>query len=657
MGDTAAVGGAPRLRYQPALDGVRAIAVLSVMAFHAGIDDLSGGFLGVDLFFGLSGFLITTLLVREWAGTGRVSLGDFYARRVRRLFPALLLTLVLVAIYAQVAGPLATRRSVRLDAISSLFYVANWRFIFSSQSYFAEVLEISPLRHLWSLAIEEQWYLLWPVVLVVALRRWGTHLRALAALAACGAAASLAWMFRLVPPGADPSRAYYGTDSHAFLLLAGASLALLRQHSPLPRTPTAAAAAVRNLVGVAGLAVVVVLFLTARGDAGWLYRGGYAVFTVATIAIIDTAMAPRSWFARLLGVRPLAWVGRISYGLYLAHWPVDVAINGDRYYTWSPTAVLAARFVAAFALALASYHLVERPIRTAAWERLTRPRLLTALGTAASSAAVLGLLFGIISAPKVDPLIPWGGHESARVDTLRSPVPVVPGNLRVLLIGDSVGVMEGVGVTTPGVTLIQAARTGCGLVPYTAKRDGTVLGWDGKPGSCSGLGEDWELGVAQKPDVIVLVAGAWEVYDRRIGTVTYRVFEDRYAQLIEQRLEAVRAFFAARTDAPLVIEDVPCMRPTNADVGAGPNPRADDARTRWVNDIFRSFAAEHPTTVATLQVSDFSCPGGTFQRARNGTVIRPDGVHYSPKVTTDLWARLLPRLLALPGVTIAHPAR
>ena len=142
--------------------------MLGVLVFHAGIERVVGGFLGVDLFFVLSGFLITTLLLREWHRTGGIALGGFYARRVRRLFPALLLVLLAVSVYMRVVAPAATRSAVRLDAVSSLFYVANWRFVFSHQSYFAGSLEPSPLRHLWSLAVEEQWYLVWPLVLTVA---------------------------------------------------------------------------------------------------------------------------------------------------------------------------------------------------------------------------------------------------------------------------------------------------------------------------------------------------------------------------------------------------------------------------------------------------------------------------------------------------------
>lgn len=271
------------------------------------------------------------------------------------------------------------------------------------------------------------------------------------------------------------------------------------------------------------------------------------------------------------------------------------------------------------------------------------------------STLVLLLLVSVLRGPASDDAIPWDGPGAGHRARLDAPIPVVPGNLRVLLIGDSVGLTQGTAVNTPGVTMINAARAGCGLVPYTSSRTTGTLGWNGQPGGCAGIAADWEAGLAQKPDVVVLVAGAWEVYDRRIGTTTYRVYQDHYAQLIHERLDDIRAFFSKRADVPLVIEDVPCMRPTNADVGASDNPRADDRRTAWVNSVFASYASRHPGGVAVLHVSDFTCPDGEFKRSVDGNVIRYDGVHYDPKVTSRLWATLLPRLLKLPGVTVHHP--
>src|SRR5689334_20249276 len=208
-----------KIRYLPALDGLRAFAVAGVICYHGSLSWAGGGFLGVDAFFVLSGFLITTLLLREWRSSthgtewnavGRIDLKGFWTRRARRLLPALLLVLAAVAIYAVLVAAPDELHTIRGDGIASLFYVANWRFIFNGQSYFAQFGAPSPLKHFWSLAIEEQFYLLWPLIVYGILRWRNGSVRALATLAAVVATASAVLMFVLYTPGQDPSRVYYG---------------------------------------------------------------------------------------------------------------------------------------------------------------------------------------------------------------------------------------------------------------------------------------------------------------------------------------------------------------------------------------------------------------------------------------------------------------
>ena len=185
--------------------------------------------------------------------------------------------------------------------------------------------------------------------------------------------------------------------------------------------------------------------------------------------------------------------------------------------------------------------------------------------------------------------------------------------------------------------MIPGAHIGCGLIPFAGRTADEVLIWDHNATTCDGLTEDWNYAAEQDPDVIVLVAGAWEVYDRRVDGRTYRVGTDAYARLLTENLEVVRTFFAARTNAPLVIEDVPCMRPTEYGLGGKRSPRSDDAKVAWVNKVFRDFAAAHPRTVSILPVSDYVCPGGKFRAEVDGLVVRPDGTHYNPDATTAFW--------------------
>ena len=643
---TGTTPGSRTLSYQPALDGIRAVAVLGVLVFHAGIERVVGGFLGVDLFFVLSGFLITTLLLREWHRTGGIALGGFYARRVRRLFPALLLVLLAVSVYMRAVAPAATRSAVRLDAVSSLFYVANWRFVFSHQSYFAGSLEPSPLRHLWSLAVEEQWYLVWPLVLTVALRRLSQRLDVLLAFVLALAVASLGWMAHLVPAHADSSRAYYGTDSHAYVLLLGAALAIWRHQRP---ARPGWAARPGQVLGIVGLAVIGWYFVAVAGTAHWLYLGGYVPFVVAGLLVVDAAMAPvPTLFKRLLGLAPLAWIGRISYGLYLWHWPIDVWLNPARVHL-SPHALTAVRLAVTFAVSTASYYAVERPIRTANWAALRSPGRATAGFAGVASAAVLVasvLLIGHGTASV--PLFGTGGTASAA--KLPGPVPFEPGKLRVMVVGDSVAFKLAYGATgpvTPKVTVIGTGQLGCGLVPYSGNTITADLVWDGSAGSCSALRQAWDYGLAQKPDLVLFEVGAWEVYNRVIQGTDHKVFTADYERVIDQRLQLYLDYFTSRTRAPVAMLDVPCMRPTEFDLGGGPNVRGDDRRVAWLNGVFRRFAARHASQLRIVPISPFLCPGGTYRKAIDGVTLRYDGVHFNTPALKFVWAYLTPKLLGL----------
>ena len=279
-----------RFTYQPALDGLRAFAVLSVFAYHLDAGWMRGGFLGVDTFFVLSGFLITSLLIGEWARRGGISFAGFWTRRARRLLPALLLVLLAVAAFAVLEAPAEQLDRLRGDGLATLFYGANWRFIESGQSYFDLFSEASPLRHMWSLAIEEQFYLVWPLITFACLRLARGRHWLLALVCGAGAGASIATMATLYDPS-DPSRAYYGTDGRAHLLLIGAGLALI-----LARwSPGRVARSTVNAIGLAGAVTCVAFWVWVPDTASWMYRGGYAVFGLCVAAVITSAaVRPRS---------------------------------------------------------------------------------------------------------------------------------------------------------------------------------------------------------------------------------------------------------------------------------------------------------------------------------------------------------------------------
>ncbi|MFZ1577406.1 MAG: acyltransferase, partial [Nostocoides sp.] len=354
-----------RLPHRPGLDGVRALAVLGVLLYHGGVDWLPGGFLGVDVFFVLSGFLITSLLLREHEVTGRVNLPDFWFRRACRLLPALVPVVIFVAGYAVTLAPDVVRDRLRGDLFATVGYVANWRFVIADTSYFEQYAAPTPLLHAWSLAIEEQFYLLWPLVLLLLLRRGGgaRGTRRLTSLIAGGALASALTMALIYRPGFDPSRVYYGTDTRAQALLVGAAGAVIAVRGGLwaaePEHRMARWSATMGLTGLVGLAV---LGVAARDSAPWLYRGGFVLGALAALALVAGTVGAGSALSRILAGAPLRIVGVASYGIYLWHWPVYVVLTPDRTDLSGP-ALLMLRLGITALLASVSYVLVEAPIR------------------------------------------------------------------------------------------------------------------------------------------------------------------------------------------------------------------------------------------------------------------------------------------------------
>ena len=346
----------PVLQYDPALDGMRGLAVAGVVAFHLG--HLQGGFLGVDLFFTLSGYLITRLMLLEIANTGRVSMRAFWTRRAWRLLPVLYVLLAALAVYAATAARPDELEGIRGPGISSLLFVSNWWFIADGNGYWDIFTAPSPLEHVWSLSIEQQFYVVWPLLAVAVLRSGRGRGRLLATTVAL-AAASTALLAVLARD--DVSRAYFGSGARMSSILVGAALAIVvdRGDAWLPRVAQSRAA---PWIGLGAATLIASTWITIDGATDrWFYTGGFLLHAIAVAAIVGLLLYHRSSLpARLLAFGPIRLLGVISYGVYLWHWPTIVLLDEDRT-GLDGVALLLVRLATTLALSVASYRLVEKP--------------------------------------------------------------------------------------------------------------------------------------------------------------------------------------------------------------------------------------------------------------------------------------------------------
>ncbi|HEY7106090.1 MAG TPA: acyltransferase family protein [Acidimicrobiia bacterium] len=646
--------------YQPALDGVRAFAVGGVLLYHASQSWALGGFLGVDAFFVLSGFLITTLLVTEWNGRRRIDLGAFWARRARRLLPALVLVMLGILTYAAVFAAPGEVEKIRSDGFATLGYVANWKFIFAGQSYFDQFTQPSPFRHMWSLAIEEQFYLVWPL-LVFGILRLTRSVRALLAAAAAMLVGSAVLMAVLYQPGHDPSRVYYGTDTRAQSLLMGAIAGILVfRHGPIR---SAAARLVLKVLAVAGAAYTLWLWshLSERSDS--LYRGGFVLASLSVAVVIVAVTQPdRGLLGRALSWYPLRWIGMISYGLYLWHWPIYLTITRTRT-GLDGNELLFARLAVTFAFATASYYLVERPIRRGMF-RIPRPSVLAPIAVAG---LVAGLVFSTAGAGpspataaqraiEQQPDVP--SAASARTASARakpaSPdlsglsalAPSQPAN--VLLLGDSVATTLGVGLdrvaeSDPELTVANRATLGCGML----RRGEISMGLQlyEQAGECDDWADRWLTKIDEyQPNVVVLLTGAWDLLDRKIDGEWYSPGEVGFDRYFLSELDQATQLLASRGSKVVILTTPFFSRPELVGETGHDWPEYEPWRVDRINALYRDFLVAHPGRYTLIDLNRYVSPGGKFTDTLNGIPIRDDGVHFTLEGATYVSEWLAPQL-------------
>ena len=623
-----------------ALDGLRGLAVAAVLLYHSQFGFARGGFLGVSAFFTLSGFLITSLLLTQFGNEQSGTLRHFWGRRARRLLPAALLTLLGVLLYgATIASP-DQLRLLRGDVIATMTYVANWRFYATGQSYAQLFSAPSPVLHFWSLAIEEQFYLVFP--LIVALIAWATRRRSLlrrrqvlGAVLVVGIAASVI-ACRTLYARDGSSRAYYGTDTRAAELLIGALLAvILAGRVSSDREVSARTRALATGAGIGALGLMVWWWATVNQSSPWLYRGGFALHACCA-AIVIAALRVRGPFSRALSWRPLAALGVISYGVYLFHWPIYLWLTPDR--TGLPAVpLLIVRVGLTLALAIASYRLVEQPILRGTRSPLIpdRVRLPARIAIPLGAGAVVTALI-LITASLPAPTIvfaPVSVHASTLQSRVVAPAPppepretplyrpfTAHRPLRVLVVGDSVGQTLGRGLELwgddTGNAIVENDATDFCSLGRTLPRELPLGEIEAPAAKCADWAQSWSQTINTfNPDVVVVQYSVWEAEYRKLP-------DGRLAQPGDPAIDrwqlseyqAAADVLAAR-GAPVLWLDIACE--------GDPIQRGQPF---WVVDYrtIPALAASRPA-VHEVDMNHLMCPGGPPNPVFHGVPnVRPD---------------------------------
>jgi peptidoglycan/LPS O-acetylase OafA/YrhL len=642
------------------LDGIRAFAVVAVILYHAEPGWAIGGYFGVDVFFALSGYLITSLLLREWQGTRGIALRAFWGRRARRLLPGLFLMLAVVGVVAWLLPTVLGSPGLFGDTVATVGYVANWHQIAGHTDYFTMAANPSPLLPTWSLAIEEQFYLVWPLVLLALLggfrRRKGrppsagdgpNRLVLIAGVAATLAAASALLMAILTPVGAaSVNRSYYGSDTRTQGLLIGAALAALTLWWGPIRTSHGRRAL--WLAGFAGAAAIAVMWRTVTESSALTFHGGFALLALAAAAVIAcVTLLPAHPLARVLSVQPLPYVGRISYGMYLWYWPVLLVMTPGRTHL-DGVPLLAGRMVVIVAIAAASFHLIETPVRRGA---LAGWRSWVTVPAAVLTISLLPLGVPALAA-QIPTALPATVHLYPALARLPSTVPAAP-PVRILLVGDSMVGSLDAGLSTVasryGAQIVNGSAPGCSVTEATQVR---VLWYTLPPGvPCQADNPQHVLDVYRSlvrqfdPDVVVYLARS-DTLDTERNGIWQHLGQPAFDQWAKARFEQAISALSV-TGAHVVLLTTPYYQSGQQGNGQ-PLPENDPSRVAVDNRLLAAAAAHDPTTASVIPLGTMLSPSGGFSAQVDGVPVRcTDGIHLTVPGGQWVGERILPQLVLL----------
>jgi peptidoglycan/LPS O-acetylase OafA/YrhL len=622
-----------------ALDGLRAFALLIIMGYHFGVGWLKGGFFSLDIFYVLSGYLITGLLLGEYRKRSRIKLSAFWLRRARRLLPALVVVLVAVTLYVRFVAPAGLYPDFRMSALSALFYFSNWWQIAASSNYFFATGAVYPLTHTWSLAVEEQFYLVWPLVVLAVMhlsRTFGRGVRNLLVVSVAGTIASAVEMAVLYGPKANTTRLYFGTDTHAQSILLGAVLACSLTIVEMRRGATGMAPAARGArlrllltaLGLAGFAGTFALTYAMSGTTPFDYRGGFLLSAMSAAAIVVAAVCvPGGPVGRVLSLRPMVWMGTVSYGAYLWHYPVFVYLDPSRT-GLSGLSLLAVRFASTFALAAASYYLIERPVMYGTFWRSVKA---VVPATVVLVATVVVIVVGTVT-PAVAQVVEGTTLTAAQHQALARAGAFTHEPVRFMLVGDSIAVTMAIGlevrsVPRYGVQLINEETLGCDLDDIPVIIADHV---DEPVSNCTHWRTLWAADVAQtRPEVVGMEVGRWDIADHIFDGKIVHVGQPAWNTHIYDEINQAVDLFSAH-GAKVVLFTMPDIDAADEAPGSAAYPENDQSRVNEWNAIVSDVAAHRRSTVTLINLNKKLDPHGQFQQVIDGITVRwADGVHVS----------------------------